>query len=488
MDLKPIRFKGDYISGQFVREKRPDEEFSKASPANLKDEIIEVEAHYEHVAKATSAARSSYVHWRGSSLEERKNAILRLKQALKDQAPQIEEALARETGRPIWDVSEEMTQTSHMIDAYVETALNYIPESVNTRYIPRGVVAVISSYATPLRFSTGHIISALLSGNCIVFKGSEETPAFNQVFFEALQVAEFPSGVVNMIQGSGEQGRRLAASEDVEVVCFAGSYETGLKIKQDTINHFWKVLNLHLGGKNASIIFPDCNLDLALKESIRGAFTSAGQRAESTSRLFVHKDSYSQFLDGFYDMAKKLSIGSWEENKFMGPLISKTAVENYVRFQGISTREGTESLMRGKALEREPGGYYVSPSVSIVKKPNMESIFQKTEIFGPNVAVYEYSSVEEAVELFNLSSYGLVLSVFSNDRGKVDTIRDGARVGSVHWNTSTVHYDPFTPQIGRGKSGNQTVSGVFGIRNCTVPQVFIEEANNRKVSLQGFES
>src|SRR5206468_11790715 len=134
----------------------------------------------------------------------------------------------------------------------------------------------------------GHIVPALLTGNTVIFKPSEKAPMVGQLMAEFFQEAGFPPGVFNLVQGEKEVGRRLCVHEGVDGVLFTGSYEVGLRIKQDTLQQHWKLLALEMGGKNAAIVWNDAQMDAAVYEVLSGAFLTAGQRCSATSRVIVH--------------------------------------------------------------------------------------------------------------------------------------------------------------------------------------------------------
>ena len=160
----------------------------------------------------------------------------------------------------------------------------------------------------------------------------------------------------------------------------------------------------------------------------------------------------------------------------MGPLISSTSMENYIRFQGIATREGAESVMRGKVWEGPNEGNYVTPSIYRIQKRNPESIYQKTELFGPSVAIYTVDDFEEALDINNASSYGLVMSVFTKKRDLYLRAVQRARVGLVNWNRATVGASSKQPFGGMGKSGNDRASAHFAVYYCTVPVASLEDS------------
>lgn len=481
----PIAYLGDFIDGSFVKPRKLDGEWTNVSPADLKDQVIRIEYEFNQVDEACKAAKNAFASWSALSFEQRKPYLLRLKEIFLTHSDEMAEVISRETGKPFWETQGEAKALANKIDVTLNDSLklvadakvdNALPGVVGyTRFKPRGVMAVLGPFNFPAHLPNGHIIPALATGNTVVFKPSEMTPATGQLLAQFFERAQFPNGVFNLVQGRGQTGERLVLNEFVEGVLFTGSYEVGLKIKQATMTHFWKILALEMGGKNASIVWDDADLDKAVFENIVGAFSSTGQRCSCTSRLILGRRVADQFISRFYEAAKKLSIGHWSEKVFMGPLINEAAVEKYVRFQGIAKREDCESLMRGKSLDLPYGGHYVTPSINIVKKPDPESIYQKTELFAPNVAIYTVDDFDEALDIVNSSPYGLVLSVFSKDRVMYERAMHRARVGLVNWNRATVGASSRLPFGGMGKSGNHQPSAHFAVYYCTAPYACLED-------------
>lgn len=486
MQCRPaISYLGDFIDGSFVRPKKPDGEWTNNSPADLKDQVIRIEYEFNQADIACKVARDAFPAWSALTLDQRKSYLLRLKEVFLAHADEMAEIISRETGKPFWETKTEAAALASKIDITLNESIKLVADQKidnalpgltgHIRYKPRGVMSVLGPFNFPAHLPNGHIIPALITGNTVVFKPSELTPATGQFMAQMYEKAHFPKGVFNLVQGRGQVGERLVMNENVEGVLFTGSYETGLKIKQSTMNQFWKVLALEMGGKNASIVWDDADIDKAIYENIVGSFSSTGQRCSCTSRLILGRGIADQFISRFYEAAKKLSIGHWSEKVFMGPLINEAAVEKYVRFQGIAKREDAESLMRGKTLDLSYPGYYVTPSINIVKKHDPESIYQKTELFAPNVAIYTVDDFDEALDIVNSSSYGLVLSVFSKSREIYERAMHKARVGLVNWNRSTVGASSRMPFGGMGKSGNNQPSAHFAVYYCTAPYSCLED-------------
>lgn len=481
-----MKYLGDFIDGRFVPVNQPDGEIKDLSPADLNDTVMVVPFKRDHIDEACRAAKAAYLPWARKSLEERKNYLLKLKDVLDKHIDDMAELIARDTGKPLWETITEAKALSSKIEITLNYSLklieeehiqNALPQVEGViRHKPRGVMAVLGPFNFPAHLPNGHIIPALVAGNTVVFKPSEQTPAVGQFYAQMFDKAEFPKGVFNLVQGDGESGRKLALNEQVDGILFTGSYEVGLKIKQETMHHYWKILALEMGGKNATVVWDDADIDKAIYETLIGAFMSTGQRCACTSRVILHDKIADQFTERFYQAAKKLTIGHWKENPFMGPLINAGAVEKYIRFQEIANRENCESLMRGKALDLKHKGYYVTPSIHTVKKFDSNSVYQKSEIFGPNVAIYRSSDFSKALEIVNSTGYGLVMALFSKNKELYQQALLEARVGLLNWNRTTNGASSRLPFGGMGKSGNDRASAHYAIQYCTVPIASLEDS------------
>lgn len=484
-NMETIDFKGDYIDGEFVKGVPSDGSWKIYSPADKKDFISEMSFTYSHVEAACKAAKKAYREWAHTPKEKRFEILNKLKNIYLANTEKLGQVISRETGKPLWEGLNEAGAMASKIAITIDHSMKLVAESKvenalpgvdgYIRYKPRGVMAVVGPFNFPGHLPNGHIIPALATGNTIVFKPSDKTPAVGQLMAEFFHSAGFPKGVFNLVQGKSETGKRLVTSEFVDGVLFTGSYDVGLKIKQDTLNHHWKILALEMGGKNCTLVWKDADLKKAVYESILGAFLTSGQRCSCTSKLILHKDIYDKFLDSFYQTAKKLSIGHWSENPFMGPLISEDSVEKYLRFQEIAKREGAESMMRGKSLDYKFDGNYVTPSIYLVPQFNKQSVYQSCEIFGPNVAVYKVDDFDEALEINNSSGFGLVMAIFSKDRSLFEKSLLDARVGLLNWNRTTNGASSRLPFGGMDKSGNDRPSAHFAVNYTTVPVASLED-------------
>ena len=483
--LDPIECKGNFIGGEFVRSQTKSGSFENASPSNLNEKVMETDFHIDHVEDACFAASKAFKDWSLWSVEDRMEALNRVKNLFASRQEEFATIIARETGKPLWETTLEAQALVTKFDVTFQYSLKLVEEMGIkkvlpgtdgwVRFRPRGVFAVLGPFNFPAHLPNGHIVPALVTGNTVVFKPSEYTPATGQLMAQCYQKAGLPPGVFNLIQGPGEIGRKLVNHKEVDGILFTGSYQTGLEIKKATICDYWKILALEMGGKNASIVWKDANRDKAAYETLIGAYLSSGQRCSSTSRIFVHKDIFEEFLSHFHEKARSLVIDHWSKNPFMGPVISQKSLDACLDFQNKALEEGCESIMEGKPLELDPPGFYITPGIYKAPTFDPSSVYQNTEIFGPNVAIHEIEDLDQAIVASNNSGYGLSMSVFSRDRNPYQYCLDRAQVGLLNWNRTTNGASSRLPFGGRGKSGNDRPCALFSVYYCTVPLASLED-------------
>lgn len=492
--------KGDYIEGRFLsasdRASEITGEWVLKSPADVSDELGVFRYSYTSIDKAVIAARNAFEAWRKTGLDERVGLLRKYQAAIRRREAELCEALAREVGKPLWEAKTEVAAMINKVDVTINESMRFVSDfeipgiMENTlgacRYRPRGVLAVVGPFNFPMHLPNGHIVPALLTGNAVIFKPSEKAPLSGQLMAELFHEAGFPPGVFNLVQGEKEVGRRLCVHENIDGILFTGSYEVGARIKQDTLQQHWKILALEMGGKNPTIVWGDSDIEFAVYETLVSAFITAGQRCSATSRVIVDNRILRPFLARFHERAKAFAIGHPLDNPFMGPLVEQSAVDRYMKFLGIASREGFEILMRGKALELSPEGNYVTPSICLAKDSSLEgarkSVFQQTEFFAPSVAITGVSEIEEAIAHANVTQYGLVASVFTLDRAVYKKCYDGLQMGLINWNKSTVGASSRLPFGGVKKSGNHFPSALFASIYCTHPVASLEVAEPKPVS------
>lgn len=481
-------FKGNFINGRFLVPKDASGTWVSKSPADFTDELGTIHYSYQIIDEVVSVARDAFKSWKKVSLAERAQSLKRYQEVLKSRQDEIAEIIAREVGKPLWESKTEVSAMINKVDVTLNDSMKLIesysipdimPATVGTvRYKPLGVMAVVGPFNFPGHLANGHIVPALLTGNTVIFKPSEKSPIVGQLMAECFMEAGFPAGVFNLIQGEKETSRRLCIHEGVDGVLFTGSYEVGTRIKQDTLQQYWKLLALEMGGKNATIITEDADFEVALLETFTSSFITTGQRCSCTSRVFVHESIFEKFVKSFHEKAKKFAIGHPLDNPFMGSIIDSSIMDRYIKFMGIAEREGFNVLMRAKTLDLDYKGNYVTPSICTISNLSLsaaeKSVYQQTELFAPNVSIVGYSDLEEAVELANSTAYGLVASIFCQSKETYMKAWEGLEVGLVNWNRSTVGASSRLPFGGLKKSGNHFPTALTATGYCTYPVASLE--------------
>lgn len=482
-----IQVSGNFIQGEFVNPKEVNGEWICRSPADFADEFGKIQYSYSSVDEAIQSSRNAFQSWRRLTLADRAAYLKKYQAALTRNEELLVEVIAREVGKPLWEAKTEFAAMVGKVDITIQDSMAFvadfeIPTIDNVRgrcrYRPLGVMAVIGPFNFPGHLPNGHIMPALLTGNVVIFKPSEKTPLVGQLMAQCFQEAGFPPGVFNVIQGEREVGRRLVTHEGIDGVLFTGSYEVGTRIKQDTLQQHWKLLALEMGGKNSAIVCADADLEVALHETLIGAFLTSGQRCSATSRILVDRSILPEFVDRFHQHSKAFKIGHPMDSPFMGPLIDQGSVDRFMKFLGIATREGCEIVMRGKALELETAGNFVTPSICLASHISLEqskkSIYQQTELFAPNVVIVGVDSVDEAIAQANVTQFGLSASVFTANQQIYEKCWESLEAGVINWNKSTVGASSKLPFGGLKKSGNHFPTAVLAARYCTYPVASLE--------------
>ncbi|MHB1846525.1 MAG: aldehyde dehydrogenase family protein, partial [Deltaproteobacteria bacterium] len=232
-----------------------------------------------------------------------------------------------------------------------------------------------------------------------------------------------------------------------------------------------KLLALELGGKNAAIVCEDANLEQAARDVPYGAFVTAGQRCSATSRCIVHERVLAPFSEALSLLSRSIRVGHFEEpDVFLGPLISKPALDRYLRAVQAAPGEGAEALVAPEVARASRAGHYVRPSVHLVRQRRPESRYQTDELFGPDVALYPVAGDAEALAVANESRFGLCASVFTTRHERFEWFAARLGAGVVNENQPTVGASGRLPFGGVRDSGNQRASGVAASLYCSWPQ------------------
>jgi aldehyde dehydrogenase (NAD+) len=319
---------------------------------------------------------------------------------------------------------------------------------------PIGVAGLITPFNFPLAIPTWKGFPALLSGNAVILKPSEDVPHTATLLVEILLEAGLPPEVIQLVHGGEEAGKALVAHPRVPLISFTGSTDTGSKIGE-VCGRMHKRLSLEMGGKNAQIVMEDADLDLALDGVLWGAFGTTGQRCTATSRLIVHRKVHDKLVDRLVEAAGKLVLGDGREARTqVGPLIHEAARAKVEQYVGIGLEQGAE-LACGGSRPRSPrlaNGWFYRPTVFVNVKKG--SRLATEEIFGPVLSVIRVGSYEEAVRVNNEVKYGLSSALYTRDVHRAFRAMEDLDNGITYINAPTIGAEAHLPFGGVKQTGN----------------------------------
>jgi len=491
--------RGDFIAGRFVLPAQPSGEIPLEDPGDLNALEGSFPFSPAALADAVESARQAFPAWRDTPLEERARPLRRLAELLQSEAERLARVIAIDAGKPLWEARSEVQAMIAKVKITLDEGLALVQERsfelgpgklARWRAHARGVLAVLGPFNFPGHLSHGHAVPALATGNTLVIKPSERTPATGQLYAELVSQAGFPAGVFNLIQGDGAQGAALAAHPDVRGVLFTGSYAVGRRILEATLDQPSKLVALEMGGKNGVLVCADADLEAAAHAIAFGATATAGQRCSATSRVVVLREVADALSARLTRVLKQIRIGyELDEDVFMGPLISADARERHARVLELARAEGAELLLEGGPSEGPRPGHYVRPSLHRTPGLSRQSRYQCEEHFVPDLCLLEVDSLEEGSAALNATDYGLAGSVFTRDRSAFEYVFRESRLGLLNWNTSTVGAASRLPFGGVGRSGNDRPAGVLSTLYCTYPVASLElEQPEPDAGFPGFPS
>ncbi|MEN0065876.1 MAG: aldehyde dehydrogenase [Myxococcota bacterium] len=335
---------------------------------------------------------------------------------------------------------------------------------------PVGVVGLITPWNLPLYLLTWKAAPALVTGNAIVAKPSEVTPLTAGRLAEVIDDLGAPPGAFNLVQGLGPSvGAPLCAHADVDAVSFTGGTATGVHVASAVAPRFAK-LSLELGGKNASVVFEDADLEHTVPTVVRAAFTNTGQICLCGSRLFVHRSQYADVVEAVVAQTKALVIGDPQDpSTNLGPLVSQAHRAKVERYIALAKEEGGTLRTGGPRPELPPpfsNGNFLSPTVIEGLAPDSRTATE--EIFGPVLTVHPFDDETEVIERVNAVRYGLSASIFTRDLTRAHRVGRALDVGTV-WVNTWLKRDLRVPFGGHKDSGVGREGGDYSLRFFTEP-------------------
>jgi betaine-aldehyde dehydrogenase len=417
----------------------------------------------EEATQAVLAARAAFPAWSALSVEERCVFIDKIVAGLKARTDEMATVIAREVGMPI--KLAKMIQVGGPVfnwsnTAKVARAYHYEEKVGNSLVVrePIGVVACITPWNFPLNQITLKVAPALAAGCTVVLKPSEIAPVNAMILADIIDAAGLPAGVFNLVNGLGPVvGEVLASHPEVDMVSFTGSTRAGKRVAElaaDTV----KRVALELGGKSASIVLPDADLEAAVKGSINACLLNSGQTCSAHTRMLVPEDRYDEVKALVKTAIAKFTLGpSLDESTRLGPLVSAAQRDRVMGFIQQGLVEGAELLAGGPDKPGFAKGYFVQPTVLRVKP---QDTLAREEIFGPVLVVLTYKDEAEAIRIANDSIYGLGGGVWSKDEDHAIHVARQMRTGQVDINGAP--FNGNAPFGGYKQSGNGRENGKYG--------------------------
>lgn len=453
----------NYIDGEWV-EPSTGAYFENRNPARPSEVIGEwPRSGMEDVNRAVAAARRGFETWRQTPAPERGAVLKRAGDLLTERKEEIARVMTREMGKVLLETRGDVQEG---IDTAYYAAIegrrlfgHTVPSELRNKWAmsyrrPIGPAALITPFNFPLAIPSWKLFPALVCGNSVILKPAEDVPHTATLFVEILEEAGVPHGVVNLIHGYGEEvGQELVIHEEIPVVSFTGSTETGRMIGR-VCGEMHKRLSLEMGGKNAQIVMPDADFDLAIDGVLWGAFGTTGQRCTATSRLLLHEEIHDRFLEALVARVEALRLGDGlQDGVEVGPLINEAALSKVEHYVSIG-REEARLVIGGN----RPGGddlkegYFFEPTIFTDVQPGSRLAME--EIFGPVLSVIRFSDVDEAFRINNEVSYGLSSALYTRDVNLSFQALAELDNGITYINAPTIGAEAHLPFGGVKQTGN----------------------------------
>lgn len=449
--------------------------FEDRNPANSEDVIgIFPRSTEEDVDEAVKAARAAFPAWSRVTPPQRARYLHSICVRMESVKREFVRLIVREMGKTVKEAAGEM-QAAIDMGYYIAgegrrlggATLPAEPSKkfVFTKRVPIGVAALITPWNAPVASIAWKLFPALVCGNTVVLKPSEDTPMCAQLFLQCILDADVPPGVVNLVHGFGEEtGAALVRHHGVDIVSFTGSTAVGTRINEVCASRRVRV-SLEMGGKNGVLVLKDADLDQATGHILSGAFSMAGQRCATTGRVIVEVSIVDALLSRLSEATRRLKVGPGaEETSFVCPIINKAQLDRVRSYIESAKEEGATLVVGGRVLSEGEyaTGWYVEPT--IFSNVTSEMKIAQEEVFGPVLAVMTCKNYEDGIRLMNSTAYGLTAAIFTKNADYALDAVDDIRAGVVYVNAPTFGAEVQMPFGGYGMSGNgHREAGLGGI-------------------------
>lgn len=459
----------NFIGGEWREGNGP--RFTSHDPATG-DKVWEGrEANTDDVAEAMAAARLAFPAWSRRPLGERLTIVRAYAKAIETRSDEIARTISREMGKTLWDAKGEVQAMIGKIEISIRAQAERAGDreekaafgAMTLSHRAYGVLAVFGPFNFPGHLPNGHIVPALLAGNCILFKPSELTPGVAALMVEAWQEAGLPAGVLNLLQGGRDTGAAVLDSHGLNGVLFTGSAHTGAFIHKKFAGRPDVILALELGGNNPLIVWPPVDAKAAANLIVHSAFATSGQRCSCARRLIVPQGAAGdEIIAALAELTPKLAVGPATQipEPFLGPVVNAQSAERAVKVEQALIAAGGKSVV---PLKRD--GALVYPGIVDVTgfTPPDE------ELFGPLLQVYRVADFDHALDVANATRFGLAGGLISDDPALWARVKSEMRAGILNWNRPTTGASSGMPFGGPGLSGSLRPSAYYAADYVAYP-------------------
>ena len=383
--------------------------------------------------------------------------------------------IARETGKPFWEARTEVGAVVNKVDISVDAYAQRTPkrtsemalgDKLSVRHKPHGVLAVLGPYNFPAHLPNGHIVPALIAGNTIVFKPSEKTPASGALLVECLHAAGIPEGVVRLLIGGPDPGRKLASDPGIDGLLFTGSVRAGMALHKQFSEMPNKILALEMGGNNPLVVWNAKDVEAAAAIVVQSAYLSAGQRCTCARRLIVEDGKEAKLLAAVTKLMDRLIVDHphADPQPFMGPVIDNDAAHHLQeQWVGLMMKGGKPIRRLDRPHDDRP---YLTPALIDVTEVKDRA---DEELFGPVLQIIRVKDFDAAIAEANNTRFGLSASLVGGSPGQYDKFWNQVRAGVINWNKPTNGAPSNAPFGGIGLSGNHRPSAFYAADYCAYP-------------------
>lgn len=454
-----------FIGGRWLKGNGPT--FSSIAPADGVEIWNGAEAGAADVETAIAAARAAFAPWRRRPIEERIALVRAFAKLVEAHKGEMAAIISRSTGKPLWDAATEAAAMIGKAELSVKAYSDRTPTKeapagafvARISHHPHGVMAVLGPFNFPGHLPNGHIMPALIAGNTIIFKPSEQTPEVAEFTVRLWERAGIPAGVVNLVQGARGPAEQLVAHDGVDGVLFTGGVPAGRAIHRTLGGRPEKIVALELGGNNPLVVWDAGDAEAAARLVAKSAYITSGQRCTCSRRLIVKSGPEGdRVVDAVARLSDRLIVGlpDGEPQPFMGPVISVRAAEAVLKSQAEWLNSGGVALREARRLDLGPA--FVSPGLIDVTAINAR---KDEEVFGPLLQVIRVADFDAALEEANHTRFGLAAGLISDDAKLFERFEAEVRAGVLNWNRQTTGASGAAPFGGVGQSGNHRPAGYY---------------------------